>query len=176
MQSQALALEGLRLLRTEPARDTRGAFSRLWCAQDFESAGLAFQPVQASLSSNPHEGTLRGLHFQAEPHGETKLLQVLRGRIFDVVVDVRAASPRFGAWVGRELTAGEGLLIPPGLAHGFLTLTPDVELLYMMDRPFVAQAARGLRYDDPALALPWPGTPQLIGARDRTWPGLHDLG
>lgn len=169
------ALDGLSLLRTEPARDARGAFSRLWCAEDFAAAGRSFVPVQASLSDNPTRGVLRGMHWQAPPHGETKLLQVLRGRVFDAVVDLRRDSPTFGRHVARELAAGEGFLIAPGLAHGFLTLEPGVLLLYMMDRPHAPAASRGLRYDDPDVAIRWPHAPSIVGPRDLEWPLLRDL-
>lgn len=175
MRATPLALEGLWRLRDEAARDERGAFSRLWCAQDFASAGLSFAPVQVSLSETPVEGTLRGLHWQAEPHGETKLVRVLRGRIFDVLVDVRRDAPTFGAHVGLEMEAGDGLLVPPGVAHGFLTRSPDVLLVYAMDRAYEPSAARGLRYDDPALAIPWPGRPAIVGFRDRAWPDFAAL-
>lgn len=158
---------GLVHLACTRARDERGSFGRLWCRDALANAGLDFMPVQASLSESPKAGTLRGLHWQEEPFGENKLLQVLRGRIFDVLVD-----PHTRRWFARELEAGEGFLIPAGLAHGFLTLSDDVQLLYMMDRPYVPEASRGLRHDDPALAISWPVAPAIIGARDLAWPLL----
>lgn len=161
MIATPLRLSGLWRLRNEAARDERGAFTRQWCAQDFTRAGLSFQPVQISLSESPRQWTLRGMHWQAPPHDETKLLRVLRGVIYDVLVDLRRGEPTVGAHEGVELRAGDGLLIPAGLAHGFLTLSPDVQLLYAMDRPFEASAARGLRYDDPALAIAWPDFSEL---------------
>ncbi len=165
-------LEGLRLLRSEPSRDARGAFSRLWCAAELEQAGLSFTPVQVSLSETTSAGTLRGMHWQARPHDETKLMRVARGRIFDVLVDLRRDQPTYLNHVGVDLAAGEGLFIPPGLAHGFLTRTDDVLLVYAMDRVQVPSAARGLRHDDPALGIVWPQPPILIGPRDLAWPDL----
>jgi dTDP-4-dehydrorhamnose 3,5-epimerase len=175
MITTPLALDGLWRLRSEPAQDERGAFSRLWCTEDFARAGLAFAPVQVSLSETPQAGALRGLHWQAEPHGETKLMRVLRGRIHDVLVDVRRDRATFGRHVAVELQAGDGLLIPSGLAHGFLTLAADVQLVYAMDRAYEPMAARGLRYDDPDLAIAWPHPPRLVGARDRAWPNFRTL-
>ena len=170
-----LEIEGLWRLHSAPSRDERGAFSRLWCEGDFAAAGLPFRPVQVSLSENPKAGTLRGLHWQAEPHGETKLVRVLRGRIFDVLVDVRPGQPTFGHHVCLEMQAGDGVLAPPGVAHGFLSLTPDVLLVYAMDRDYAPAAARGLRYDDPALGIAWPLAPQIIGPRDLAWPDFATL-
>ena len=169
-------LDGLLLLRSEPARDARGAFSRLWCAADLKRAGLSFAPVQVSLSETTRAGTLRGLHWQAAPHDETKLLRVARGRIFDVLVDLRRGQPSYGSHVGVELHAGDGLFIPPGLAHGFLTRTDDVLLVYAMDRAHEPSAARGLRHDDPALGIVWPQKPTLIGPRDLVWPDFKGSG
>jgi dTDP-4-dehydrorhamnose 3,5-epimerase len=170
-----LALPGLWRLRTQAARDERGAFTRLWCAADFARAGHGFEPVQVSLSETPVKGTLRGLHWQADPHGETKLVRVLRGEIFDVLVDLRRDQPTFGAHVCVEMQAGDGVLVPPGVAHGFLTRAPDVMMVYAMDRDHEPAAARGLRYDDPALAIHWPEAPGIVGARDLTWPPFADL-
>ena len=162
---------GMRYLRHERHTDMRGSFGRLWCANDFSQAGLDFQPVQASLSVTAVAGTLRGMHWQASPFAETKVLQVIRGRILDAVVslDPVLGLPRL---VMRELGPGEGFFIPTGLAHGFLTLTDDVELLYMMDRSYQPSAACGARYDDPALAIPWPQEPRIISDKDRNWPLL----
>lgn len=174
MIATSLPLAGLWRLRNDTARDERGAFGRLWCEGEFARAGLQFRPVQLSLSETPAALTLRGLHWQADPHGETKLVRVLRGSIFDVLVDLRRGEPTFGRHVCIELQAGEGLLVPPGLAHGFLTLAPDVQLAYAMDRDYEPTAARGLRYDDPALAIPWPQSPRLIGSRDLAWPPFSD--
>ena len=162
---------GMRYLCHDRHADGRGSFGRLWCADEFERAGLDFKLVQASLSQTAVAGTLRGMHWQASSFAETKVLQVIRGRIFDVVVrpDPVLGEPRL---VMRELGPGEGFFIPAGLAHGFLTLTDDVELFYMMDRPYQPDAACGARYDDPALAIPWPHEPHVIAEKDRRWPLL----
>jgi dTDP-4-dehydrorhamnose 3,5-epimerase len=168
MIHEALDL-GVHFIKVDYSEDERGAFGRLWSLEEFASLGFASPPLQMSLSRSKRQGTLRGLHWQTKPHAESKFVHVLRGRIFDVVAKVEAGDLRFMA---RELTAGEGFLIPAGLAHGFLTLCDDVELLYMMDAPFVSGSARGARYDDPALSIHWPFEPEVISERDLSWPAL----
>jgi dTDP-4-dehydrorhamnose 3,5-epimerase len=165
-------IDGLILVRPEPHVDERGAFARLYCATAFAAAGVDFRPTQISASFNPHRHTLRGMHWQAAPHGETKLVRVTRGRAFDVAIDLRDGSATRGHWFGCELTADNrhALLIPRGFAHGFLTLEADTELTYAMDADHVAEAATGARFDDPAFGIAWPAAPRMIGARDRTWP------
>jgi dTDP-4-dehydrorhamnose 3,5-epimerase len=167
-------LAGLMVARTTPAGDARGDFARLWCGDEFRAAGLAFTPLQLSLSRNPARHTLRGLHWQEAPHGETKLVRAVRGAVFDVAVDLRAGSTTCRHWYGQELDAAgmAALLIPPGFAHGFLTLTDDAEVLYLIDTAHAPAAARGCRYDDPALGIAWPAAPAVIGARDLAWPAL----
>ena len=165
---EATPLDGLLVVRPEKHADERGFFARLWCADAFAAAGLTFRPHQISTSFNRAPGTLRGLHWQAAPHGETKLVRAAAGRVWDVAVDLREGSPTRLAWFGLVLDAAEhtGLLIPPGFAHGFLTLSDNAEMLYAIDTPYVAEAARGARYDDPALAIAWPHPPAVIAARD----------
>jgi dTDP-4-dehydrorhamnose 3,5-epimerase len=156
--------------------DARGGFRRTWCAEAFAATGLSFAPVQASLSTNPQSHTLRGLHWQADPHGEGKLVRCVAGAIWDVAVDVRADSPSFRRWHGVRLDAqaGRALFLPPGVAHGFLTLTKGAVVSYLIDRAYHAPAARGARWDDPALAIDWPAQPAVISDRDATWPDLPD--
>ena len=161
---------GVHFLKVAYSEDARGAFGRLWCAEDFARFGISFTPLQVSLSRSLRQGTLRGLHWQAAPYEESKFVHVLRGHIFDVVAQIDGDARRF---VARELAAGEGLFIPAGLAHGFLTLSDDVELLYMMDVPFEASAARGARFDDAALGVNWPFQPEIISERDLSWPALR---
>ena len=165
-------LEGARFVELEVHRDERGAFARTWCAEEFAAAGIDLGLVQCNISHNPAAGTLRGLHFQRPPHGEPKLVQCVRGRIFDVAVDLRRSSPSFGKWAGAELSADSDRLfyIPAGCAHGFLTLEPDSDVLYYMGAPFVSGAGAGVRWDDPAFAIAWPGVPQLISDRDAHYP------
>ena len=163
---------GVSLIRQMRHTDARGHFSRLWCADDLARAGLLFHPVQTSLSVTLQAGTLRGMHWQAPPFAEGKLVHVLRGRIFDVAASLEPvrSGPRF---VARALGPGEALFIPAGLAHGFLTLTDEVEMIYFIDRPYEPNAARGARFDDPALAIDWPSPPLLIADKDRSWPLLR---
>jgi len=174
-------LAGLCVVRPVKRADSRGFFARLWCAEAFAAAGLDFVPRQISASFNREAGTLRGLHWQAAPHGETKLVRATRGRIWDVAVDLRAGSPTRWAWFGLELHAPEhvALLIPPGFAHGFVTLSDDAEVLYCIDTPYVPQAACGARYDDPAFGVGWPRAPAVVADRDLQWPAVsglpHDL-
>ncbi len=171
---EATPLAGLLVVRATPSGDARGDFARLWCGQEFRAAGLDFAPVQMSLSRNPTRHTLRGMHWQAAPHGETKLVRVQRGLVFDVAVDLRLDSNTYLRWFGLQLDAAGllALLIPPGFAHGFLTLSDDAEVLYLIDTPYVPEAAHGFRYDDPAIGISWPTAPAVIGERDRRWPAL----
>ena len=167
-------LAGLTVVRPQKLGDARGFFARLWCADEFAAAGHPFRPSQISTSFNATRHTLRGLHWQAAPHGETKLVRAVRGRIFDVAVDLREHSPTRLAWFGLTLDADEhtALLIPDGFAHGFITLTDNAEVLYGIDIPFVPGVARGARYDDPAIAITWPAPPAVIADKDLAWPPL----
>jgi dTDP-4-dehydrorhamnose 3,5-epimerase len=155
------------LLEVHPERhaDARGHFARTY---DVEQLGPV---VQMSTSFNVRAGTLRGMHLQAEPHGEDKLVRCTRGAVFDVAVDLRPGSPTVHAWHGVELSADNGvaLWIPRGFAHGFQTLTDDAEVLYAMSTPFVAGSARGVRWDDPAFGIAWPDPPpggRVMNERD----------
>lgn len=165
------------LFVVRPARhaDERGFFARLWCDQAFADAGLPFRPAQISTSFNHRRGTLRGMHWQAVPFAETKLVRAVRGCIFDVAVDLRPHSPTWGRWFGIALDAAEGLalLIPPDFAHGFLTLSDDAEVLYLIDMAHQPAAARGAPWNDPLIAIDWPFPPVVVSARDQDWPPLH---
>jgi dTDP-4-dehydrorhamnose 3,5-epimerase len=156
------------------AQDERGFFARSFCAEEFAAHGLPAQMPQSSVSYNLRKGTLRGLHYQAPPHGEEKLVRCTSGAVFDVIVDLRADSPTRGRWHGAELTAENrrALFIPKGFAHGFVTLRDESEVLYMISVPYVAGAERGLRWNDPALAIEWPVEPVVISARDAALPLL----
>lgn len=158
-------LAGLVEILPERARDERGAFFRTFCAAEF--AHLAFRPVQVSVSENARRHTLRGLHWQAPPAAERKLVRCLRGAVHDVAVEL-ATGAHHAVTLSAE--AGNALFIPAGFAHGFLTLTDDAALEYMMDVPFAPGLARGLRWNDPRLAIPWPADPAVISARDAAWP------
>jgi len=167
-------------LDTDPHGDARGLFARLYCPETLARHGIAFASTQINLSTNPVRHTLRGLHFQKPPHAEAKLVRVIRGRAFDVVVDLRTGPTR-GRWIAEELSADNlrALLLPEGVAHGFLTLEQDTHILYQMGRPYVPGHADGVRWDDPAFAIPWPARPAVISDKDRAWPDFasrDDLG
>ena len=176
MKIHATAIAGLFVMESEPAADARGSFGRTYCRAEFAKAGLDFGAItQMSRSSNIARGTLRGLHWQAGPRPENKLVRVARGAIFDVAVDIRPASPTFRQWFGVELSAanGKALMVPKGCAHGFLTLEADCLVDYAMDEDYAPELARGARWDDPAFAIAWPFAPSAIGPRDRVWPDFH---
>ena len=160
------------VIDVEPRRDERGLFARTWCRRELAAQGLSTSLEQISLSFNPRKGTLRGMHYQAPPHEEVKVVRCTRGAIYDVIVDLRWSSPAFRQWFGVELNADNRrmLYIPEGLAHGFLTLAPDTEVSYQISREYVPEAARGVRWDDPAFGIDWPGTVAVISERDRSYP------
>lgn len=170
-------LPGLFLVGDEPSRDERGSFTRIFSSAEFSRHGLEPDLTEVSLSDNPHRGTLRGMHFQRHPHSETKLVRVVRGSVFDAVVDIRPGSPTFGRWFGLELTAlgGLALYIPRGFAHGFLTLAEDTVVLYHISPTFCPAAAAGFHWNDPGVAIEWPATPSTISEKDRTLPALSSL-
>jgi dTDP-4-dehydrorhamnose 3,5-epimerase len=168
-------LPGVFEVRIEPKADERGFFARCWCQEEFANQGLNSSLVQCSLSFNSRKGTLRGMHYQAEPHPETKLVRCTRGQIYDVVVDLRRDSPAFKHWIGVVLTAADRnmLYIPEGCAHGFLTLEDETEILYQMSEVYHPELARGVRWDDPAFQIVWPAHPAVISERDRTYPDFQ---
>jgi dTDP-4-dehydrorhamnose 3,5-epimerase len=165
-------IPGVVLVDAVAHADARGAFMRLHCPAEFEAAGHPFTPAQTSLSRNPRAGTLRGMHYQRAPHAETKLVRCVRGAAFDVVVDLRPESPTWRRWIGAELSArnARAFLIPEGVAHGFLTLDPDTDVLYQISPAYEAGHEAGVRWNDPAFAIAWPTEPALIGDRDAGWP------
>ena len=167
-------LDGVMLLQPERHEDERGYFARLWCEREFAEQGLNTNLTQINVSHNRVRGTLRGMHFQISPHAEIKIVRCNRGSIFDVVVDVRSDSPTYYRWQGFQLNQANGdmLYIPEGFAHGFLTLSDDVEVYYQMSTGYSAESARGLRWDDPALGIDWPGEVKVISQRDLDWPRL----
>lgn len=152
--------------------DKRGLFARTYDAAAFAAAGLPTLWPQCNTSANRRKGTLRGMHYQAEPRPDSKLVRCTRGRIFDVVVDLRKNSASFGQWVGVELSEDnrDALAVPAGCAHGFLTLEDDCEIFYMMGEVYVPELARGVRWNDPAFAIRWPAEPTVIAERDANWP------
>jgi dTDP-4-dehydrorhamnose 3,5-epimerase len=174
MRFSETPLNGAWVVDLDLLGDERGWFARTFDAEEFAARGLNPAVVQCNASFNLRAGTLRGMHYQAEPHGESKLVRCVRGAIFDVAVDLRPGSPTYRGWHGVELSADNrlALYIPPGLAHGFQTLTDDAEVLYQMGQHYVPEAARGVRWDDPAFAIAWPdsGGERIVSARDRAYP------
>jgi dTDP-4-dehydrorhamnose 3,5-epimerase len=165
-------LAGVYVVQSEKARDTRGYFTRLYCQQTFAAQKVNFIPQQNSLSHNTVAGTLRGMHFQHAPAAEQKLVTCLKGKIYDVAVDLRKGSPTYKKWFCVELSPenGLGLYIPKGLAHGFITLEDDTDVLYQIDGLYEPTAASGLRWDDAAIGIKWPRAPSVISDRDKEWP------
>lgn len=168
-------IAGAVVVDIDPVEDERGAFARLFCPRAFAAAGHPFSPAQTSLSRNAAAFTLRGMHFQAAPFDEGKLVRVTRGRIFDVAVDLRPTSPTFRQWTGVELSAdsGRAFLIGRGLAHGFLTLEPGTDILYEIDRFFEPGKGEGVRWNDPAFGIAWPAEPRVMSDRDATYPDFR---
>lgn len=152
--------------------DARGFFARAFCAQEFADAGIPMEIKQANMSLNAETGTLRGLHFQRAPAQETKFVRCVAGALFDVIVDNRPESPTYLQSFGAELSAenGRALYVPKGFAHGFLTLTPSAMAHYLVDEFYTPGVEGGLRYDDPALCIDWPGPVNVISEKDAAWP------
>lgn len=167
-------LHGLNVIERHPVGDTRGSLSRLFCAQEFAAAGWPGTISQINHTFTEKRGTVRGMHFQRPPHAEAKLVTCLRGRIWDVAVDLRASSPTFLKWHAEELSADNhcALLIPPGFAHGFQTLEDACELLYLHSAPYAPTSEAGLNATDKALAIRWPVPITVISSRDTQHPLL----
>jgi dTDP-4-dehydrorhamnose 3,5-epimerase len=167
-----LELTGACLVEIEPRADERGFFARTFCEDEFAAAGLVTRFPQTSVSYNARRGTVRGMHFQAAPHQETKLVRCITGAVYDVIVDVRPDSATYLRSKGVELSAENrsALYIPTGFAHGFQTLADDSELLYMIDVNYVAEAARGVRWNDPSFRVQWPDPIKVISPRDLEFP------
>jgi dTDP-4-dehydrorhamnose 3,5-epimerase len=159
----------------DPRFDERGFFARSWCQREFDQRGLNSHLVQCNISYNLKKHTMRGMHYQAEPFAETKIVRCVKGSIYDVVIDLRPESPTFKQWTGQTLTAANRkmLYIPEGCAHGFLTLEDQTEVLYQMSEFYQADSARGVRWDDPAFGIQWPATPERMSERDRTYPDFQ---
>jgi dTDP-4-dehydrorhamnose 3,5-epimerase len=167
------ALPGVFVVEPEPKADDRGFFARTWCRDEFAARGLTTTWVQCSVSFNHKVGTLRGMHWQAAPHEEVKLVRCTSGAAYDVVLDLRPTSPAFKQWVAVELTAANrrAVYIPAGCAHGFQTLADATELFYQMSEFYHPEAARGARWDDPAFGILWPPSDaRIIAPRDLSFP------
>jgi dTDP-4-dehydrorhamnose 3,5-epimerase len=170
-------IAGVHFIEVDRHVDDRGSFARIYCSYEFRSRDLELPDNQMAISTNLLRGTLRGLHFIEEEVGEAKLVRCIRGAIFDVVVDLRRQSPTFGRNVSIELSAtrGDAIFIPRGVAHGFITLEDGCELLYQFSQPHRAVLEKGIRWDDPKLAIDWPLQPVVLSERDRSLPFLADL-
>ena len=164
----ATRLEGAYVIAPEPLEDERGFFARSYCSREFMQAGLAFNFVQCNISFNRQAGTLRGMHYQAAPHAECKLVRCTMGAIYDVIVDLRPASATFRHWFAVELTSGNRKMLyaPAGFAHGFQALQDDTEVFYQMSAAYHPESAQGIRWDDPAIGIQWPLTNPVLSARD----------
>src|SRR5688500_17246437 len=171
-------LSGLYLIECDQQVDARGFFARIWCKREFTDRGLNADLVQISVSYNRCSGTLRGLHYQAPPFEETKLVRCTRGALFDVAVDLRAESPTYLQWYGTTLTAQNRTMIyiPEGFAHGFQTLEDDTEAVYHITEFYAPSAARGARWNDPVFGIQWPDAARrILSAKDERWPAFTPI-
>ena len=168
-------LKGAYVIHPERVEDERGFFARTWCQREFQAHGLNTVWVQDNLSFNKRKGTLRGLHYQTEPHGEIKLVRCTMGSVYDVVVDLRRNSSSFRQWLAIELSAENRkmLYVPQGFAHAYQTLTDHAEVFYQMSELFQAENARGVRWDDPAFGIRWPEADRTISGRDQGFPNFR---
>lgn len=176
MEIRPTSLPGVMEIHPAPHADHRGYFARTYCAESFAAAGLEAVTAQMALSHNRAAGTLRGLHVIPAEIGEAKLVRCVRGRVFDVAVDLRRGSESFGRWTGVELSAANlvALYLPRGVAHGFLTLEDDTDIAYQFSQPYRPGIETGLRWDDPEIAIDWPMAPRVISDRDRALPPLAE--
>lgn len=175
MKFTSTTIDGVVVVDIRPIRDDRGFFARGWCADEFAGHGLPSGWVQSNIGMSTRAGTLRGLHFQREPHGEAKLVRCVRGAVYDVAVDLRLESPTYRAWFGVQLDADERrmLYIPPGCAHGYQALSDVSEIHYHTSHRYVPEACGGARHDDPAFGIDWPLPVTSISEQDAAWPLLE---
>lgn len=168
-------LSGAFLIEPEYLEDERGFFARMWCRREFAANALSPEFVQSSISFNKAMGTLRGMHYQAAPHEEEKLIRCTGGGIYDVIIDLRPDSPTFLEHADAVLTAENRMMfyVPKGFAHGFLTLQDATEVAYSMSEYHEPEYARGVRWDDPAFGIEWPNGVRVISERDRTYPDFE---
>lgn len=176
MKFQPLPLEGASLISLKQISDERGFFSRLFCQETLQKAGLDPGAVQANHSFSKEAGTLRGMHFQLPPFEETKLIRCLKGELYDVMIDIRPSSATYKQWYGKKLSEKkpEMLFIPKGFAHGFLTLSPNTELLYFVSAPYQKTHERGISYNDPNFSITWPTDPKIVSERDLSHPPFEE--
>lgn len=174
MRFRPTPLGGAVVVELQPHGDERGFFARTYCDREFAEAGLPTGWPQQNLSRNAQAGTLRGMHYNAAPHREAKLVRCTAGAVWDAIVDLRPDSATHLRWFGVELSAeaGNALYVPEGFAHGFITLRDHTDVFYLMGKPFQPGAARGFRWNDPRAGIVWPREPAVISDRDRTYPDL----
>ena len=172
MKFLPLPLQGAFLIEPEPVTDKRGFFARSFCANEFERHGLETRFVQCNISFNKKKGTLRGMHFQGAQYKETKLVRCTTGSIYDVIVDIRQESSTYKKWFATDLSAASRrmLYVPNGFAHGFLTLEDNTEVFYQMTEIYHPEYSRGVRWDDPELAIDWPQEVIIVSDRDQQYP------
>jgi dTDP-4-dehydrorhamnose 3,5-epimerase len=172
MKFTRLPLGGAYLIDLEKRGDDRGFFARFFCEKEFAQHALSSRFVQINTSTSSLKGTLRGMHYQLPPAAEAKVVRCIRGALFDVILDLRPHSPTFGAWHGAELNAENRTMmyVPEGFAHGFVTLMPDTEALYLVTASYAPEQERGVRYNDPKFGINWPVPPKEISDKDRGWP------
>jgi dTDP-4-dehydrorhamnose 3,5-epimerase len=172
MQFHQTSLDGAWRIHIEPARDPRGYFARTFCVDEFKARALVTTYAQHSISFTAHKGTVRGLHYQREPHSEAKVVRCIKGVIWDVIIDLRPYSSTYLRWEQFELSGvnGDQLYVPAGFAHGYQTLSDDVEVSYLISVPYAPQSACGIRYDDPMFGIVWPLPVAEISEKDVRWP------
>lgn len=170
------SLPGVYVIEMQPFEDARGSFSRVFCAREMREQGLSFDLAQINTAFNRKAGTIRGLHYQYQPHAEIKIVSCISGGVFDVAVDIRPDSPSYLKWFGTELTAGNQrlLYIPAGFAHGYQALTDDAKLIYLVSEFYTPTAEGGLRFDDPAIGIDWPLEVSAVSEKDASWPLIID--
>jgi dTDP-4-dehydrorhamnose 3,5-epimerase len=168
-------LKGALIIELEKFEDERGFFALSWSRRAFAEHGLESEFVECNISFNGKKGTLRGMHYQAAPHAQAKLVRCTMGAVYDVIIDLRAGSPTFRQWIGVELTAGNRLMlfVPKGFAHGFQTLEKDTEVFYQMSEVYASESSRGVRWNDPAFGIRWPEGERIIIERDGTFPNFN---
>ncbi len=165
-------IAGVHVIDIERRQDERGYFGRMWCEREMAAQGLSTRVAQTNLAVSLKAGTLRGMHYQRAPFAEVKIMHCQRGAVYDVIVDLRPASATYSQWVGVELNAENGRMLyaPEGCAHGYVTLRDDTALSYSTSQFYAPEAAHGVRFDDPAFNIQWPGAVSVISAQDRNWP------
>jgi len=170
-------LAGVFVVHVDRMTDQRGFFARSWCRNEFAAQGLEAGLAQCSLSFSRLKGTLRGVHFQAEPYPEVKLVRCTQGAIYDVVVDLRPRSATFRRWIGAKLSAAnrDMIYVPRGCAHGFLTLQDETEVFYQISECYHPELSTGVRWDDPAFQIVWPGEIEVISDRDQSYPDFQEI-